>query len=394
MPDALGCVCAFTAPQSIITTHMHMRNQSGKFAMAPYQPHLVRPSFDPPSGNPNLISLWTDGSALDNGLETCTAGSAWVSDLHIHASVCLSGVPLSNNVAEIATVILALRSWPGHHLHIHTDSKFVLKLVHGSLLSLEHNSWPDFPWLCCTTRPSAIHLSSLYQHLLYQLQAHSAPLEFSWIKAHEGHCFNEMADFYAKARRESKIVLHLDLLHTPPGWVDLAPVLRGCSLSNLTQFLVRHTLPRPITDYRVSPMADKWTYFMMRLFDTKVDLGACLPHIWKLCVPAGLRKLLWKQLFNALPIGAKGDGRPHLQFCPCGRPEPLDLFHIFIGCSYFPVSHLYSTILFPALVAAAPGTGSHITVDPERWFPLLCFKRLAYFNSTKKQRASLFRSIQ
>ena len=398
MLDALGCIHAFTAPQSIVATHMHMRDQSGKFAMAPYQPHLVRPSFIPPSDNPDAINLWTDGSALDNSLEICTAGSAWVSDLYIHTSVCLSGVPLSNNVAEIAAVILALRSWPGHRLHIHTDSKFVLKLIHGGLLSLKHNGWPNFPWLCCTTGPSAMRISSLYQHLLYQLQAHSAPLEFSWIQAHKGHCFNKMADFYTKAGHESGDILRLDMLYMPPGWVDLAPILQGCSLSNLTRFLVRHTLPCPITDYRVSPMADKWTYFMKRSFDTKVDLGACLPRIWKLCVPAGLRKLLWKQLFDALPIGAKGDGQPHLQFCPCGRPEPLDLFHIFVGCSYFPISHLYGTVLFPALVAATPGAGSHITVDPERWFclwwfPLLCFKRLAYFDSSSKQHASLFQSI-
>ena len=399
MPDALGCVRAFTAPQSIIATHVHMRGGSGKFAMAPYQPHLTRPVIGPPSNNPDVVNLWTDGSALDNGLETCTAGSSWVSDLYIHASVSLSGVPLSNNIAEVAAIILALRSWPGHRLHIHTDSKFALKLIHGGLLSLELNGWPDFPWLCRTTGPSALRTSHLYQHLLFRLRAHSAPLEFSWVKAHNGHRLNEMADFYAKEGRESGFPMCLDLLHTPPGWVDVAPVLRGSPLSALTRFLVRHTLPCPITDYRVSPIADKWTYFMMRSFDTKVDLGACLPHLWKLCVPAGLRELLWKQIFDALPIGAKGNSRPHLQFCPCGRVEPLDLFHVFVGCSYFPVSRLYGTVLFPALVAATPGAGSHITVDPERWFrlwwfPLHCFKRLAYFDSTKKQRASLFRSVR
>ena len=372
-----------------------MRSGTGKFAMAPYQPHLARPSIGPPSDNLDTINLWTDGLALDNGLETCTAGSAWVSDLYIYASVSLSGVPLSNNIAEIAAVILALRSWPGHCLHIHTDSKFMLKLIHGGLLSLEHNGWPDFPWLCCTTGPSAMCISALYQHLLYRLRAHSAPLEFSWVKAHNRQHFNEMADFYAKEGCESGVPMRLDLLLTPPGWVDSAPILRGTPLSSLTCFLVRHTLPCPITDYWISPIADKWTYFMKRSFDTKVDLGTCLPHIWKLCVPAGLRELLWKQIFDALPIRAKGDGRPHLQFCPCGQLEPLDLFHIFVGCSYFPISHLYGIVLFPALVAATPGTGSHITVDPERWFrlwwfPLLCFKRLAYIDSTKKQCASLF----
>ena len=101
---------------------------------------------------------------------------------------------------------------------------------------------------------------------------------------------------------------------------------------------------------------------------------------------------------NQTWMPAKGDGRPHLQFCPCSHSEPLDLFHIFVGCSYFPISRLYSTVLFPTLVAATPGTGLHITVDPEWWFclwwfPLLCFKRLAYFDSTKKQHLSLFHSV-
>ena len=158
-------------------------------------------------------------------------------------------MPLSNNVAEVATMILAIHSWPGHCLHIHTDSRFVLKLIHGGLLSLKHNSWPDFPWLCHTTGPSALRLSTLYQHLLYRLHAHSAPLEFSWVKAHDGHCFNEMADFYAKEGQVSEDRMHLDLLHMPPGWVDLAPVLCGSTLSSLTRLLARHTLPCPITDY-------------------------------------------------------------------------------------------------------------------------------------------------
>ena len=184
----------------------------------------------------------------------------------------------------------------------------------------------------------------------------------------------------------------------PPGWVNTSPVLRSCSLLSLTQFLVRHTLPCPLTDYCIAPITDKWTYFMWRLFDTKVDIGQCLPCIWKLCTPTSLCKLLWKQVFDALPISAKGDGRPHLQFCPCSHSEPLDLFHMFVSCSYFPVSQLYGTVLFPTLVTVAPGAGSHILVDPEWWFclwwfPLLCFKRLAYFDSTKRQCASLFCSV-
>ena len=83
------------------------------------------------------IEVWTDGSAVDNGLEICSAGAAWSTASHISACASLQGLPLSNNVAEVAAVIMALMSWPSGPLHIRTDSSFVLRLVCGGLLALE-----------------------------------------------------------------------------------------------------------------------------------------------------------------------------------------------------------------------------------------------------------------
>ena len=94
-----------------------------------------------------------DGSTLDNGLETCMAGATWVLSTYISASISLTGIPLSNNITEVAAVILALKSWPWCMLHIHTDSSFVLHLVCGSLLALEQDGWPSFLWLCHNYQP-------------------------------------------------------------------------------------------------------------------------------------------------------------------------------------------------------------------------------------------------
>jgi len=89
------------------------------------------------------IHVWTDGSALDNGTDTCTAGSAWTSDLLFDDKIRLTGVVLSNNVAETATVALCLMAWRDAHIVIHTDSTFVLGLLKGRLLAMERDGWGE-----------------------------------------------------------------------------------------------------------------------------------------------------------------------------------------------------------------------------------------------------------
>ena len=64
------------------------------------------------------INIWTDRSTKDNGSETCTARAAWVTDTYISDNARLTGITLSNNIAEIAAVILALKAFPGGSLHI------------------------------------------------------------------------------------------------------------------------------------------------------------------------------------------------------------------------------------------------------------------------------------
>ena len=91
------------------------------------------------------IHIWTDGSALDNGADMCTAGSAWTSDLLFDDKVRLTGAVLPNNVAEVATVVLCLMAWRDAHITIHTDSTFMLGLLKGGLLAMERDGWGGRP---------------------------------------------------------------------------------------------------------------------------------------------------------------------------------------------------------------------------------------------------------
>ena len=345
------------------------------------------------------VNVWTDGSAVDNGLETCSAGAAWSTASHISASASLQGLPLSNNVAEVAAVIMALMSWPSGPLHIHTDSSFVLHLVRGGLLALERDGWPGFPWVSISSAPAPSRLVHLFQFFLFLLRSHAGPLRFSWVKAHAGNAMNDVVDALAKDGLASGPVFRLDDLHVPPGWVDYAPVLNCQSLAFISQSLVSYSSPTPLLSNRMASFRDKWTVFFYRSFDTKVDLGTHFRRLWRLNCPPGLKDLVWRSVTGALPIGSSWYGRDiGLQFCPCGDPAPLDLFHIFRGCSHFPIQCLYVDVLWPALIATHGGKLWHKSLDPDCWyrgwwFPILCLKRLAHCGTTDKVRRALCRSV-
>ena len=350
-------------------------------------------------GRAASVDVWTDGSAVGNGLEICSAGAAWSTTSHISACASLQGLPLSNNVAEVAAVIMALLSWPSGPLHIHTDSSFVLRLVRGGLLALERDGWPGFPWISVSSAPVPSRLLHLFQFLLFLLRSHAGPLRFSWVKAHADDVMNNAVDALAREGLASGPAFCLDALRVPPGWVDSAPVLNCQSLAFITQALVSYSSPTPLLSPRMAFFRDRWTVFFFRTFDTCVDLGIHFCRLWRLNCPPGLKDLLWRSVTGALPIGSGWYGHDlGLQFCPCGDPAPLDLFHIFRGCSHFPVQRLYTDVLWPALLATHGGKLWHKSLDPDCWyrgwwFPILCLKRLAYCGTTDKIRCALCKSV-
>jgi len=135
------------------------------------------------------IHIWTDGSAQDNGSDICTAGSAWVSNLQFTDKVMLTGAVLSNNVAEVAAIILCLMAWRDAHITIHTDSMFVLGLLKGGLLAMERDGWGDTPRHMSCGPPTP-----LLQYLLYLLRDRTGRISLLKAKAHGDDLNNNIAD--------------------------------------------------------------------------------------------------------------------------------------------------------------------------------------------------------
>ena len=405
MDGPLGCVRAFSAPYSILATARQIRDayraNPENSALLPYKKHSAPAATRlPPAGRLGWVDIWTDGSAEDNGQETCAAGAAWTTSSYISDNRKLIGIPLSNNIAEVAAVVLALESWPSCDLRIHTDSTYVLKLVGGGLLGMERDGWIDFRLRGRTTMQSARRSDGIFKYLLSLLRVHSGTIEFVWVKGHGGDTFNHIADRLANEGRLHGVVMDLHNTDIQPGWVDSDPVLNYMPLSDITRFVVRRTIAPPLTTRRASAFADKWTFLFGSTFDTKVDLGDCLSRLWKINAPTGLKELLWKSVHDAVPLGLKwgGSAEMELTYCACGATAPLDLLHIFSGCHIFPIGTLYNDTLSPALHEASGKRGSSLSVDPNRWFrcwwfPLLCFKRLDKMEKNAKTRRLLRKSV-
>ena len=103
-----------------------------------------------------VVHVYTDRSAVNNDSPAeCTSTTAWVSDTGTSDHQRITGLPLSNNTAEIVAIAMALQAWQLTNLHIHTDSKVALKLLEGGLLEQERNGWIDTPWVAFppTDRP-------------------------------------------------------------------------------------------------------------------------------------------------------------------------------------------------------------------------------------------------
>jgi len=393
MTNTLGCVRVFT-PNSLLTTAVQVRaamsalarmeihddkaaflaSYSGQLSTTPYT-RTIAPEVRDGSGilHAEDVHIWTDGSALNNGLESCSAGAAWTSDLTFHDEVSLSGIQLSNNVAEVAAIVLCLQAWRNAHIVIHTDSAFVLGLVGGGLLAMERDGWGDAPRHFSRGVPTA-----LLQFLLYLLRDRSGRLAFQKAKAHADDVNNNLADSLANEGRLHGRVMDLGSLEAPAGWVDRSPVLAHQPLDFLTKLVVRHRVPAPSSTLRFTRFSDRWTVTMWNLFGDVLDPGRYIANVWKLNVPPKLQETLWKEMNGALTLGHRYHGRSELgRRCKCGAEMSLD--HVLVGCVRYRLDNLQAVLLerlrkvSPLLPARSlrPDEWGH-----SPWYPLLALRRL------------------
>ena len=249
MANVYRCACILTHSPSILNAHSGIdKVRHNPRAMPPIFAPLGCPPPIPPQPAPTpilspVVTVWTDGSTVDNGLESCTASAGWFSDSGVFAYARVVGPMVSNNVAEVSAIIMALQAWQSSHLHIYTDSTFVLGLVRGGLLALERDGWPDLPLFKFATPGS---LRTLFQNFLGLLHRHNSLLKFSWVKGHSSVYGNERADKAAALGvQHSHFYFPVGESLLDPGWVDSAPVLNHQPLSHLTYLIVQDSVPPP-----------------------------------------------------------------------------------------------------------------------------------------------------
>ena len=381
MDGPLGCIRIFTAPKSLI---------AGRVIKDAYKKTRVRdhmidytPAAPPTSRRADPIiyrrdvHIWTDSSAKDNGTDICTAGSAWVSDMQFQDTVSLTGAVLSNNVAEVAAVVLCLQAWRDAHIVIHTDSTYVLGLLKGGLLAMERDGWGDAPRHFSRGPPTP-----LLRALLHLLRDRTGRLRFEKAKAHGTDNMNNLADSLANEGRAKGRVLDISSLTVPDGWVDTAPVLCHQPLDYLTRLVVRARVSAPAATLKFEAFSDRWMVTIGLMFGVVLDPGNYIKKVWSLTVPEGLKEVLWKEMNGAQVIGHRYYGRGHTRsdmgrFCLCG--SEMSLGHILLGCGAYNLQPLLAS-LQEVLGAIHPGS-SFKTLSPDSWgtspwYPLLALREI------------------
>ena len=424
MKNALGCARLLTGNHSLLAHSKLIRDWHPEKLSAypkyfsPYPPHTPASHDEWEPSCPGPVRIWTDGSAYDNGLDSCVCGAAWVSSHGASGQARVLDTPSSNNVAETVAVAMALLSWRHCDILIHTDSKYVMNLVNGGLLSSERDGWPNESFSLCPPRPPSApdfdlddpYVSSvlLHKYLLYLLRSHDGYVQFKWVKAHADDAYNSLADTFAKeAALSSHHFFSVASISVPPNWVDTGPVLNHQSLAFLTESIVLATVPKPLLDDKSFDVRSRWNAWASGFSSNWLDATHHLPNIWKVNIPTQLRELLWKEINDSLPLGRSWatkiklgdpcpcDGSPvnyvHIWVrprcehtngqrairCRCG--SSLNLSHIWNGCRSYdmePFRNLLEKKLRSLVYLSTATTSPDRWLGGDMWFPLIALRPL------------------
>ena len=156
-------------------------------------------------------------------------------------------------------------------LVIHTDSKYVLRLVGGYLLSMERDGWIDdrlslqtpdnWADLDPTIMPDSVSSAIVLKYLLYLLRSHDGHISFRWIKAHNGDINNSRADELAKEAAQSSRHTSFSIasILIPADWVDTGPVLNHQTVQSLTEIIIKNRSVMPSLGDKSLPFRRSWS---------------------------------------------------------------------------------------------------------------------------------------
>ena len=436
MKNALGCARILTGTHSLLApsklvrnwTDEQLGNNPSKFG--PYPAHSPAMHDDFPPASQETVHVWTNGSAYDNGLDSCVAGAAWVLSHGATYSAWIIDGPASNNIAEVVAVVMSLLSWKHTDLVVHTDSMYVIRLVKGELLAMERDGWIDSklsmrplrPWSIQApdVLPDNVSSSDLFKYLLYLLRSHDGSISFQWVKAHNSDVYNSQADELAKAAALSNDRLFsVAFMRLPENWVDTGPTLNHQSVQFLTETIVKHRTPLPAFYEKSALFRHAWSEWASGESTAWLDITHHIPNIWSINIPPQLRELLWKEINGSLPLGCSWTSRVKLgQACPCNDRivdyrhvwvsprcentnglrvikcrcgDTVSLAHIWKGCTHYDMSPFREAtrlLIREVVYLDTPTTDPDRWMSGDMWFPLLTLKSLergpVYDEATKR----------
>jgi ribonuclease HI len=280
----------------------------------------VRGEARPPQ---TQITIYTDGSCIDNGKQNAKAGSGtWVCENSpLNRALQVPGPVQTNQISEIYAVLQAIKLVPRHiPLLIKTDSKYV---ING--LTKHLDEWEDRGWI---NAPNG----EVFKTTVAWLRARTSKTQFQWVKGHNGELGNEQADRLAAEGAAHPQEPEMDL-SAPPNFE-----LTGAKLGTMSQAML----------YKGILAGRKKTIRQNTLIQLDIVRGAVeqingLPpidaNIWKAAQSKDFSRqvqiFLWKNLHKLYKVGPFWDIAPeqeHRGTCPvCQTEESME--HILLDCS-------------------------------------------------------------
>ena len=295
------------------------------FRVFPTQTQPLRPATRPtPQEDPHPpITIYTDGSCVNNGSTNAICGAGiWVSDAHhLNKSIRVPGPLQSNQVGELAAILVALQTSPRTaDLTIVTDSQYAIKALTHSIQTWEDSGWTN------------VHNAEWLEATAFHLRNRNAPTRFKWVKGHNDNQGNEEVDKLAA----------IGVSKPTPDDIDLSipdnfrPT--GLRLMATTQSIA-YTY---ISDLNAPPLKRHTQILLDQIRATLETINEQSPPdrtIWIGCRHRDIRRpiqsFLYKAINNALRIGEFWERIPNFEQrarCASCNAATESLEHILLDC--------------------------------------------------------------
>ncbi len=175
----------------------------------------------------NKATVYTNRACINNRKENakCRARVWFGQNDPRNCSLKVPGKDQSNQVGEIAAIIMAIQNTPNFcPLEIVSDFRYIIEGLTKHLPKWEDQGWTE------------IKNTSLFKKAAHLLKRRSAKTTFTWVKGHRGTPGNEESNRLAKEGAESERNILLDLK------IPIEFNVQGAKLAIITQVIAYQSI--------------------------------------------------------------------------------------------------------------------------------------------------------